>query len=219
MNARMFENEILAYFQNKLIEILNGSKDFDNPRIIASPRAVGDAVQEIVGENMVSCFPENMIKYYKASFPRRAMPDVAFSDLDDNYFVVDIKTHNIDTNFNRPNLTSVARLARFYENDKNFFVILLIEYTTKTGKLRFTNVRLVPIENFEWTCLTMGALGEGQIQIENTNIVNINRTLTRKQWMLQLCDTLDLFYPKEIEKIENRILRFQKVRKFWQNKK
>ena len=173
-------------------------------------------MQEIIGEKLLTCLPNNIVKDYSDSFARRAMADLAFNDNDNNYFIIDIKTHNKNTSFNMPNLTSVERLARFYEDDKNFFVILLVEYSIIESKIVFEKVTFVPIENFAWDCLTIGALGWGQIQIANANIISIDRELTRKKWMLQLCDTLDIFYPKEILKIEKRIDRFAKVRAFWE---
>ena len=218
IKTKIFEEKILKNFENKLLQLLNNSEDFDNKRIISSPRAVGDAVQEIVCEKLLDCFPENVVKDYSDTFARRAMADLAFYDNDNNYFVIDIKTHNKNTSFNMPNLTSIERLARFYEDDKNFFVILLVEYSTEKGKIIFEKVSFVPVENFEWDCLTIGALGWGQIQIANANVIKIDRELTRKSWMLQLCDALDMFYPKEILKIEKRIDRFAKVREFWENK-
>jgi len=63
----------------------------------------------------------------------------------------------------------------------------------------------------------LGALGWGQIQIANSNILNIELTNTRKKWMLQLCDALDLFYPNEISKITHRIDYFRKIRDYWEN--
>jgi len=66
--------------------------------------------------------------------------------------------------------------------------------------------------------LTIGALGWGQVQIANARIVNIDRNQTRKEWMLKLCDVMDIFYPKEISKIEKRLTYFERVRKFWENK-
>ena len=218
IHSIIFDNEVLNSFQNNLLQLLNSSGDFNNKRIVSSPRAVGDAVQEIIGEKLLSCLPDNIIKDYSDSFARRAMADLAFSDNDNNYFVIDIKTHNKNTSFNMPNLTSVERLARFYEDDKNFFVILLVEYSIVDSKIVFEKVRFVPIENLSWDCLTIGALGWGQIQIANANVISIDRELTRKKWMLQLCDALDVFYPKEILKIEKRIDRFAKVRAFWENK-
>lgn len=218
IHSTIFDNVILNSFQDNLLQLLNSSGDFNNKRIVSSPRAVGDAVQEIIGEKLLSCFPDNIIKDYSDSFARRAMADLAFSDNDNNYFVIDIKTHNKNTSFNMPNLTSVERLARFYEDDKNFFVILLVEYSIVDSKIVFEKVRFVPIENLSWDCLTIGALGWGQIQIANANVISIDRELTRKKWMLQLCDALEAFYPKEILKIEKRIDRFAKVSAFWENK-
>ena len=56
------------------------------------------------------------------------MADLAFEDSEGFYYVVDVKTHRHDTKFNMPNLTSVERLARFYEDDKNYFVLLFVSY-------------------------------------------------------------------------------------------
>jgi hypothetical protein len=145
------------------------------------------------------------------------MADLAFEDITGNYYVVDIKTHNLTTSFNMPNLTSVQRLARFYGDKKNYFVLLLVSYTIQDEQLFFKDCLFIPIEYFDWSCLTLGALGWGQIQIANSNIVNIELTNTRKKWMLQLCDALDLFYPNEISKITHRIDYFKNIREYWEN--
>ncbi len=219
INSAVFKKENLEWIQKRLLTVLNECETFDNSYIASSPRSVGDTVQEVIGERLPECFPDGIIREYNDKFTRRAMADIAFTDMEDNYFVVDIKTHNRDTNFNMPNLTSVERLARLYEDDSNFFLIMLVEYTSDGEKAVFDTVRLIPIENLEWDCLTVGALGWGQVQIANANIVRVNRQLTRKEWMLSLCDVLDIFYPKEIAKIEKRQTYFEKVRQFWEQKK
>ncbi len=218
INSPIFDTLILETIQNNLLNLLNNCSDFDNSRIIHSPRAVGDTVQEVLGEKMNECFPNGIIKDFNDQFARRAMEDVAFMDMLNNYFVVDIKTHNRNTNFNMPNLISVERLSRFYEDDKNFFIILLVEYKVENGKIEFDAVRFVPIEHLKWDCLTIGALGWGQVQIANARNIYVDREQSRKSWMLQLCDIMDIFYPKEICKIEKRINYFEKVRDFWNNK-
>ncbi|MBP6959109.1 MAG: hypothetical protein KBB90_04825 [Spirochaetia bacterium] len=40
---------------------------------------------------------------------------------------------------------------------------------------------------------------------------------TRKSWMLELCDALDVFYPNEIAKITERIDYFKAIRNYWIN--
>jgi hypothetical protein len=116
-----------------------------------------------------------------------------------------------------PNLTSVERLARFYGDSKNYFVLLLASYKIDGELLMFDNCTFVPIEYLDWPCLTLGALGWGQIQIANSNIVTINTENTRKKWMLQLCDAFDLFYPNERAKITHRIDYFKNIRDYWEN--
>ncbi|WP_343414900.1 hypothetical protein [Candidatus Amarolinea dominans] len=77
----------------------------------------------------------------------------------------------------------------------------------------------MPIEFLGWDCLTIGALGWGQIQIANSNFVSVNPGYSRRRWMIELCDVMLEFYPKEIAKIGDRIGRFEQIRAFWQAKK
>ena len=117
-----------------------------------------------------------------------------------------------------PNLTSVERLARFYEDDKNYFVVLVIAYNLLRSHVKVEGVHFVPIEFLSWDCLTIGALGWGQIQIANSNNILITPQ-GRKKWMIELCNTLFEFYPTEIGKIKERIGYFKKVKARWLAKK
>jgi len=213
---KVLNDRTLRFLENRVIDELSRIQDFQNRRITNSPRAIGDTVQEAIGELLPYCFPDGLLGDFSADFARRAMADVAFTDVDGNYYLIDVKTHNTSTQFNMPNLTSVHRLARFYEDDSNYFVILLIEYSVENGHLTFTGAHFIPIEHLEWSCLTIGALGWGQIQIANSNNVEVNRNNTRVDWMLSLCDALDIFYPNEIAKISERLNYFQSVRAYWE---
>ncbi len=215
---KIFEENIQKIIENNILNLLNSIPDFENERIFTHPRAVGDITQNILEEKIHTCFPSGLAKNFDANFGRRALEDISFMDNDDNYFAIDIKTHNRDTKFNMPNLTSVEKLSKFYKNDKNYFVILLAEYKVIDNKMSFDAVRLIPIEHLKWDCLSIGALGWGQIQITNSRIINIDSNQSRKEWMLKLCEKLNFFYPKEISKIEKRITHFEKVRKYWTDK-
>ena len=119
LNLDIVANEILAHLREHASEIVSGS-------LLSSPRVVGDAVQEYLAERGL---PEVLAKYgisVRDVFSKRAMEDMAFKDSRSNYYAVDVKTHNVDTQFNMPNLISVRRLATFYKNDdKNNFCILI----------------------------------------------------------------------------------------------
>ena len=215
----MEQNKLLDLVAQNALKMLNEKgKNIVGKRSLNSPRAIGDAVQTFLGEKLSQCFPENTLKNFENDFERRSMEDMAFYGSDNHYYAVDCKTHNLSTSFNMPNLISVRRLANFYRNDSNSFCILIVEYEVKDGHITYHNCHFKPIEAFSWDCLTIGALGWGQIQIANANILKFNNSVNRKEWMLQLCDTISLFYDEEIGKISERKLWFEDIRNYWNNK-
>ena len=133
-----------------------------------SPRTAGDAIQNKVSENFPTVANKMNIGLtnYNGQHARRAMADLSF-ELDGYYYIVDVKSHNRNTEFNMPNLTSVQRLSTFYRNDNNYFVVCVVEYA-ETPNIVVKQVSFVPIEFLSWSCLTLGALGWGQVQIANS---------------------------------------------------
>lgn len=215
--SQIFFTDVYQEIEQKVCDILNSHEEFLSSSTARSTRAVGDAIQGILGDSFCSILG-SLCTDYSADFARRVMADLAFTDIDSFYYVVDVKTHRTDTKFNMPYLTSVERLARFYEDDRNYFVLLMVSYHLETTRAIVTQARFVPIEFLGWDCLTVGALGWGQIQIANSNHIVISPHYARKTWMLELCDIMMEFYPKEIAKIGNRIDRFKEIRQFWLEK-
>jgi len=218
MKSKLFYSEAFIEIEKRIVKFLNSHPDLLSKDTVESPRAAGDAIENILSDNF-----EAIIGKYGANcssdFARRAMADIAFEDSDKFYYVVDVKTHRTTTSFNMPNITSVERLARFYEDDKNYFVILMVEYSVVSASgIKVTKAHFVPIEFLAWECLTIGALGWGQIQIANSNNIVVKAGNSRKEWMLEFCDTLAAFYPREIEKIAKRVEYFEKVRMLWEKK-
>lgn len=217
IKSQLFHTSEYKKVEIKIKTFLNSQVDFLSPHTAISPRAVGDAMQDLIGDNFKEILGNEAINY-SSDFARRSMADLAFYDKNDFYYVVDVKTHRLDTHFNMPNLTSVERLTRFYENDKNNFVILMIVYSLRGTRVAVKKAYFVPIEFLSWDCLTIGALGWGQIQIANSNRISVDDKMSRKKWMLQLCDNLLEFYPAEIGKINERIEHFKKIKKYWLKK-
>ena len=213
----LFTTDAFKTIEERIKQLINAQADFLSARTITSPRATGDALQDLLAEHFQEILGEFSTEY-SAAFARRAMADLAFKDADGFYYVVDVKTHRREAGFHMPNLTSVERLARFYEDETNYFVILNVSYATEDARIVAEEVHFVPIEFLSWECLTLGALGWGQIQIANANRIVVAKNTSRRRWMLQFCDALDEFYPREISKIGKRLEHFQKVRAFWESK-
>ena len=196
-------------------DFLNTRRDFLSPDTVHSTRAAGDAIERIIGENFESLLGADCVEY-SADFARRAMADIAFKDKSGANYVVDVKTHRQGAQFSMPNLVSAHRLARFYEDDNNYFTLVIVKYRLDGARATFTEVVFTPIECLDWDCLTIGALGWGQIQIADSNRINVKPGYPRKQWMLDLCDAMLDFYPKEAAKIKTRVGYFHKAKTRWQ---
>lgn len=217
MKSGFYYGEHHVQVAAKIKDHINSSQGFLSNQTARSPRAVGDALEALVAEKF-DTFLGDWCREYSSDFARRAMADLAFVDREGFYSRVDVKTHRVDTAFNMPNLTSVERLARFYESDANVFSLIVFRYSIDGAKAVVSEVLFLPIEFLDWSCLTIGALGWGQIQIRNSNDIRVVKGCSRRRWMLQLCDTMDEFYPREIGKIRARIDRFAAVRNQWESK-
>ena len=217
MRSVIFSTARFEQVAKQTKEFLNAHEDFLSVSTARSTRAAGDAIEEILGESFQDILGDDCAEY-SANFARRAMADLAFKDKDGLYYVVDVKTHREETRFNMPNLTSVERISRFYEDDSNTFVLLLVKYRLDGTHANISDVTFVPIEFLDWDCLTVGALGWGQIQIANSNSISVRPQYSRKAWMLELCDVMLEFYPKELGKIHTRMEYFERVKRRWQAK-
>jgi len=219
MRSTLFYTDKYKEIQERIKEFLNQQSSFLSSRTAQSPRAVGAAVEDILSEHFGSIIGPQMCTKYYSHFGRMDMEDMAFEDKNGFYYAVDVKTHRLmGAKFSMPNLTSVKRLANFYKDDKKYFVMLMIGYEIQTLNVVVKEVNFVPVEFLDWSCLRIGNLGWGQIQIKNSNVIKINLGCSRKKWMIQLCNLLFEFYPKEAEKMMNeRIERFRTVKQFWVN--
>lgn len=212
MNLYELSNNILTILNRDCTHIVSTNS-------MSSPRSIGDAVQEFIANKGLSeAILDFNIPHINNDFSRRSMEDLAFEDNEGNYYAVDVKTHNLSTQFNMPNLISVKRLANFYRNNNNTFCILIISYEVIDNAIQYKDCYFRPIEEFSWDCLTLGALGWGQIQIANAKTLVFNTQVNRKKWMLDMCDKLEIFYNEEIGKIGERKNWFNMIREEWEKK-
>ncbi|WP_343414901.1 hypothetical protein [Candidatus Amarolinea dominans] len=108
MNSKLFHTEEYLVIQERVVDLINQSPDFLSKNTAQSPRAAGDAIENIVAASFGTLLGPWCAEY-SASFARRAMADLAFKDTDGLYYIVDVKTHRADTHFSMQ-LTSVERL-------------------------------------------------------------------------------------------------------------
>jgi hypothetical protein len=201
--------DIYAQIEKRLREFLL-QYQFTIDEMGASPRSIGDKVQEVITNNFSNICKGiakglNMQFKGRDELSRRAFADAAFL-MGDKYLAFGVKTRNIEAGFHMPNIKAVERLARFYTSDTNTLVVISADYQLnlkdETKPIIFHKVTVAPIEQISWRCLRFGKLGYGLVQVEPNQPIIVDRKQSREEWMRIFFNKLRLFYEDELEKSE-----------------
>jgi len=165
-------------------------------------RGIADIIEQDVSEIILNLKSRIIKESYEAK-SKRSIEDVGLITNDYDDVKIDIKTHDIESELSMPNLISIARLKKFYENDRNLLVYVFVKYINHGNNVQVTQVRVKPIEQINWECLTIGNLGKGQLQITDMNKISFQNFMTRKDWMERLSYDAVIYYQKLIDKIQN----------------
>lgn len=76
-NSLFFTDEYKR-IQDRVKDVLNAEPDYLAQRTIRSPRAAGDAIENILQDNLNAILGSGIVKEYTSDFARRAMGDLAF---------------------------------------------------------------------------------------------------------------------------------------------
>lgn len=162
-------------------------------------RGIGDKIEDIVCEFITKLNTTEMV--VESATSRRTMEDIQILNSGCVY-KFDTKSHDVDSDFSMPNLVSIDRLKRFYNNDRNFLCYIFVDYKVDLDVATVVNIDVRLIEELHWDILAIQNLGKGQLQIKNMNnelkFVDINRTI----WMDKLKENVVIYYDNLINKIK-----------------
>ena len=119
--------------------------------------------------------------------------------------LVDVKTRQLGTDFNMPNLISVDRLDKILRDPTLELYYWLIDYRVQSdGSCVVEHSEIRTVWSLPWDALAIQNLGKGQLQICKWEKV-ANHATDRAGWHAQLTEQRRQFYRKQIAKLQ-RIL-------------
>lgn len=167
----------------------------------ASQRTVADTVEGLCCDMAEKEFKKD----YRAAKSVRSVDDFSIM-VGDHHLMMDVKTHFVqEDGFSMPNLISIKRLKSILEDPKKDLAYVFVDYTRNGTKVTITHVKILSVYQIEWNDLTIGALGNGQLQIKNANLMINESALTRELWFQILKTKAVEFYNKQLKKIEKQI--------------
>ena len=119
--------------------------------------------------------------------------------------LVDVKTRQLGTDFNMPNLISVERLDKILNTPDQELYYWMIDYSVEADGscvVRHSEVRTV--WSLPWAALAIQNLGKGQLQICKWAEV-ANHATDKAAWHAQLKQERRQFYQRQIAKLQRML--------------
>ncbi len=173
------------------------NKKYDTASLMQ--RGVGDVIETNVSQFLLNYKSDFLVE---GASSKRSIEDVKISK-DGNVYFLDIKTHDVDSDFSMPNLVSIDRLRKCLSKDNNFIVYVFVDYKTTDTITEITDINVLYIEDLSWDILSIANLGKGQLQIKDANKEIKTTAIDRDMWMQILKENVLVYYDKLLKKIED----------------
>ncbi len=166
----------------------------------AMQRSVGDELEKLVED-----FSLNTLTGFDAypASSKRSIEDVKLTS-DDITILVDVKTEDVDADFHMPNIISADRLRKTYTDPNTFVLYVFLKYrkSQSFNSVEVLGVECMLAEEMDWSSLSIGNLGKGQIQLKS----HPTRTnIGREAWLVELHSNMRTFIEKQQVKLAKEL--------------
>ena len=183
-----------------MIAIEHLSTLFPIKAVLARPsssnqRAYADMIEERACELAQMVYPAE----FRSAQSVRSIEDFAILHHGRRY-LVDVKTRQLTTDFNMPNLISVDRLHRLLADDGDLYYWFIDYSVVENNNARIDNSVVRPVWDLPWAALSIQNLGLGQLQISDFKALESSSGLTKTQWHAELQTAMREFYTRQSRK-------------------
>jgi len=196
---------------NKLSGVLNSFRELiDQSYDIGTKlnqRGIADYIEAVVIEKAQQLYGKCCV--LKSS--KKGMEDLSIIS-STGVSLIDVKSHNIDSDFSMPNLTAIEKLVKLYKCQYNTeFYYLFIEYNVVDDIVTILDINLCQPHNISWECLSIANLGLGQLQIKDMSKLQLDFSLDKNTWFSVFISKVVAFKYKTAEKLLASIDRWESL--------
>lgn len=193
-------NEVKQHILNLLINQLQNFELMDG----GQQRTVGDLIEHKVIEILYNT-NDYIITETKKSTGKKSIEDVTLISNGVSYYI-DPKTHNINSSFSMPNLTSIEKLKKLFNTPNCELMYVLVNYEIVDNFVMIRGFEIFFLWEIDCSILTVGALGRGQLQIKDANKDLIFTQKGKEEWYKDFKQIVQNFLEKQLVKIKKQIL-------------
>jgi hypothetical protein len=170
-------------------------------------RTVGDLVESKVTEILMNT-KSDLITETKGPRSKKSIEDVTLVSNGVSYYI-DPKTHDMNSGFSMPNLTSVDKIKKLFLSDKKELIYVSVSYKLENGWVNIVDIKVFFIWELDISILGIGALGKGQLQIKNAKKDLVFTDKGKQKWYGDFKKLVQEYLRKQIIKINKQILEWE----------
>jgi len=194
---------VKEYIQNLLTENLKSFELVNG----GMQRTVGDLVESRVTEILMNT-KSDLITETKEPRSKKSIEDVTLVSNGVSYYI-DPKTHDMNSGFSMPNLTSVDKIKKLFLSDKKELIYVSVSYKLENGWVNIVDIKVFFIWELDISVLGVGALGKGQLQIKNAKKDLVFTDKGKQKWYSDFKKLVQEYLRKQIIKINKQILEWE----------
>jgi len=167
-------------------------------------RTVGDLIESKVSEILFNSTSE-LISEKIAPRSKKSIEDVTLVSNGVLYYI-DPKTHDINSQFSMPNLTSVEKIKKLFDTTDKELIYVFVSYAITEGMVIISDIKVFFLWELDISILGVGALGKGQLQIKNANKNLVFTEKGKVGWYGDFKLLMQEFLKKQLIKVNKQIL-------------
>jgi len=167
-------------------------------------RTVGDLIESKVAEILFNSTSE-LISEKRAPRSKKSIEDVTLVSNGVSYYI-DPKTHDINSEFSMPNLTSVQKIKKLFDTTDKELIYVFVSYAITEGMVIISDIKVFFLWELDISILGVGALGKGQLQIKNANNNLVFTEKGKVGWYGDFKLLMQEFLKKQLIKVNKQIL-------------
>jgi hypothetical protein len=132
-------------------------------------RTVGDLIEYQIKQIIMGLKDSNLVRECLEPRSKKSIEDVTLIGVDNITNYIDTKTHDVDSEFSMPNLTSVEKIRKLLSDDSKSLIYVFVSYKKENNIVTIQKIEVKYIWEIDFSILRIGSLGKGQLQISDMN--------------------------------------------------
>jgi hypothetical protein len=166
-------------------------------------RTVGDLIENKISDILFNSNSE-LITEKREPRSKKSIEDVTLVSGGVLYYI-DPKTHDTNSDFSMPNLTSIDKIKKLFSSDEQELIYVFVSYGLDNGMVVISDIKVFFIWELDISILGIGALGKGQLQIKNANNELVFTNKGKEEWFEDFKKLVQEYLKKQITKTNKQI--------------